>query len=63
MNPQELFDQVKDFIANKDFAGAKDFIEEHKGDLGNYFEQAKSLIEGSEGVGGIMDKVKGLFGK
>lgn len=63
MNPQELFDQVKDLIANKDFAGAKDFIEEHKGDLGNYFEQAKSLIEGSEGVGAIMDKVKGLFGK
>lgn len=63
MNPQELFDQVKDFIANKDFAGAKDFIEEHKDDLGNYFEQAKSLIECSEGVGGIMDKVKGLFGK
>lgn len=63
MNPQELFDQVKDLIANKDFAGAKDFIEEHKDDLGNYFEQAKSLIEGSEGVGDIMDKVKGLFGK
>lgn len=63
MNPQELFDQVKDLIANKDFAGAKDFIEEHKDNLGNYFEQAKSLIEGSEGVGGIMDKVKGLFEK
>lgn len=63
MNPQELFDQVKDLIANKVFAGAKYFIEEHKEDLGNYFEQAKSLIEGSEGVGGIMDKVKGLFGK
>ncbi|OZV88239.1 hypothetical protein CFK61_09730, partial [Streptococcus agalactiae] len=42
---------------------AKDFIDDHKDDLGNYFEEAKQLLEGSEGFNGVLDKVKGLFGK
>ncbi|CAM4194738.1 isoleucyl-tRNA synthetase [Streptococcus penaeicida] len=63
MNPQELFDQVKELIANKDLAGAKDFIETNKDDLGTYFEEAKGLLDGSEGLSGVLDQVKGLFGK
>lgn len=63
MNPQELFNQVKEMIANKDFSAAQDFINEHKDNLGEYFEQAKALIDGSQGASGILDKVKGLFGK
>lgn len=63
MNPQELFEQVKDMIAKKDFSAAQDFINENKDNLGDYFEQAKGLISGSEGVSGLVDKVKGLFGK
>lgn len=63
MNPQELFEQVKDMIAKKDFSAAQDFINENKDNLGDYFEQAKGLISGSEGVSGVLDKVKGLFGK
>jgi len=39
MNPVDLFNQVKELIANKDFEGAKQ----------------------SEGVNGLLDKVKGLF--
>lgn len=63
MQAQELFEQVKELIANKDLAGAKDFVTEHKDELGSYFEQAKGLLESTEGINGVLDKVKGLFGK
>lgn len=63
MNPQDLFNQVKDMIEKKDFSAATDFINEHKDDLGNYFEQAKQLLSGAEGANGLLDKVKGIFGK
>lgn len=61
MNPTELFNQVKELITNKDLDGAKQFIEDHKDELGDYLEQAKKLLAGSEGVSGLLDKVKGLF--
>ncbi|TWS94241.1 MULTISPECIES: hypothetical protein [unclassified Streptococcus] len=63
MNPQELLEQIKEMIAKKDFSAAQDFINENKDNLGEYFEQAKALVSGGEGVNGILDKVKGLFGK
>lgn len=63
MKPQELFEQVKEMIAKKDFSEAKNFIEEHKDDLGQYFDKAKGLIDNSDAVNGVIDKVKGLFGK
>lgn len=61
MNPVDLFNEVKDLIAKKDFDGAKQFIEENKDNFGEYLEQAKGLLSGSEGVSGLLDKVKGLF--
>lgn len=63
MNPQELFETVKEMIAKKDFSAAKDFIDENKDDLGKYFDQAKALLDGGQGLDGVLDKVKGLFGK
>lgn len=63
MKPQELFEQVKEMIAKKDFSEAKNFIEEHKDDLGQYFDKAKGLVENSDAVSGVVDKVKGFFGK
>lgn len=63
MNPTELFNQVKELIEKKDFSAATDFINEHKDNLGEYFEQAQALLQGTEGVNGILNKVKGLFGK
>lgn len=63
MKPQELFDQVKEMIAKKDFSSAKDFIEDHKEDLGEYFDKAKDLVENSDAVSEVIDKVKGIFGK
>ncbi len=44
MNPMELFNQVKEMIEKKDFEAAKKFVEENKDDLGEYFNQAKSLV-------------------
>ena len=44
MNPMELFNQVKEMIEKKDFEAAKKFVDENKDDLGEYFDQAKSLL-------------------
>ncbi|GEE07121.1 UNVERIFIED_CONTAM: hypothetical protein KB573_06500 [Streptococcus canis] len=63
MTPQELFEQVKVLIAKKDFSAAKTFIEDHKEGLGDYFEKAKTMLEGNDFINDALDKVKGLFGK
>lgn len=63
MNPQDLLNQVKEMIEKKDFSAAMDFVNEHKDNLGEYFEQAKGLIDGAKGADGILGAVKGLFGK
>ena len=44
MNPMDLFNQVKEMIEKKDFEAAKKFVDENKDDLGEYFDQAKSLL-------------------
>ncbi len=44
MNPMELFNQVKEIIERKIFEAAKKFVDESKAWLGEYFDQAKSLV-------------------
>ena len=61
MNPLDLFNQVKELIEKKDLVAAKTFVEENKDQLGDYLNQAQALVSGSEGIGTIVDKVKGLF--
>lgn len=61
MNSLDLFNQVKELIEKKDLAAAKTFVEENKDQLGEYLNQAQSLISGSEEIGNLVDKVKGLF--
>ena len=61
MNPLDLFNQVKELIEKKDLADAKTFVEENKDQLGEYLSQAQALVSGSEGIGNIVDNVKGLF--
>ncbi|EHI68649.1 hypothetical protein ACVRY7_04500 [Streptococcus ictaluri] len=63
MKPQELFDEVKNLIAKKDFAAAKAFVEEHKAELGDYFDKAKAMVEGNDFVQDAFEKVKGFFNK
>ena len=61
MNPLDLFNQVKELIEKKDLAAAKIFVEENKDQLGEYLSQAQALVSGSEGLNGLVNKVKGLF--
>lgn len=61
MNPTELLNQVKEMIEKKDFSAAQDFINENKDQLGEYFEQAKAMLDGAGGLDGVMNKIKGFF--
>ena len=61
MNPLDLFNQVKELIEKKDLAATKTFVEENKDQLGEYLNQAQALVSGSEGLDGLVNKVKGLF--
>lgn len=63
MAKNELLEQVKDLIAKGDFSKAQQFIEDNKDNLGEYFDKAKELVDNNKTVDGIVDKVKGLFGK
>ena len=61
MNPLDLFNQVKELIEKKDLTAAKTFVEGNKDQLGEYLNQAQALVSGSEGLNGLVNKVKGLF--
>lgn len=60
---KEIFEQLQTIIKDGDFDKAKALLEENKDTLGEYFEQAKALLAQSDGLDGVLDKVKGLFGK
>ena len=61
MNPLDLFNQVKELIETKDFEAAKTFVAENQEQLGEYFSHAQQLISGSEGLDGLVSKIKGFF--
>ncbi|MDH9149528.1 hypothetical protein [Streptococcus infantis] len=61
MNPLDLFNQVKKLIENKDFSAAKTSVKKNKDQLGEYLSQSQALVLGSEGLDGLVNKVKGLF--
>ena len=61
MNPLDLFNQVKELIETKDFEAAKTFVAENQEQLGEYFSQAQQLISGSEGLDGLVGKIKGFL--
>mgnify|MGYP000719697273 FL=1 len=61
MNPLDLFNQVKELIETKDFEAAKTFVAENQEQLGEYFSQAQQLISRSEGLDGLVGKIKGFF--
>ena len=61
MNSLDLFNQVKELIETKDFEAAKTFVAENQEQLGEYFSQAQQLISGSEGLDGLVGKIKGFF--
>ena len=61
INPLDLFNQVKELIETKNFESAKTFVAENQEQLGEYFSQAQQLISGSEGLDGLVEKIKGFF--
>lgn len=61
MNKDDIMKKVEDMIGEGNIDKAKSFIEDHKEDLGEYYEKAKELI--SNNAGDVIDKVKGIFGK
>ena len=61
MNTLDLFNQVKELIEKKDLTAAKTFVEGNKDQLGEYLNQAQALVSGSEGLNGLVNKVKDLF--
>ena len=61
MTPLDLFNQVRELIETKDFDTAKTFVAENQEQLGEYFSQAQQLISSSEGLDGLLGKIKGFF--
>lgn len=45
MNPVDLFNQVKELIATKDFDGAKQFIEEKRTNSVNTWNRQKACYQ------------------
>ena len=61
MNQLDLFNQVKELIETKDFEAAKTFCCRKSRTTWKYFSQAQQLISGSEGLDGLVGKIKGFF--
>ncbi|MBZ1540165.1 hypothetical protein J6K67_02220 [Leuconostoc mesenteroides] len=61
MNKDEIVEKVKSLMSEGNIDKAKDFIEEHKEDLGENFDKLKDMI--GDNAEGIIGKIKGLFDK
>jgi hypothetical protein len=61
MNKDEIMDKIKGMIGDGKMDDAKEFIEDHKDDLGEYYDKAKDMI--GSGLGDAVGKIKGIFGK
>ena len=61
MNKYEIVEKVKSLLSEGNLDKAKDFIEEHKEDLGENFDKLKGMI--GDNAEGVIGKIKGLFDK
>ncbi|MFZ2381070.1 hypothetical protein N2F28_08245 [Leuconostoc falkenbergense] len=61
MNKDEIVEKVKSLLSEGNLDKAKDFIEEHKEDLGENFDKLKGMI--GDNAEGVIGKIKGLFDK
>ncbi|MDU5335965.1 hypothetical protein [Enterococcus sp.] len=60
MNTDELIKKAKDLMNEGNIEKAKEFIEDHKDELGDYYDKAKVLLK-SEKFDGLMDQFKKFF--
>lgn len=68
MKPEELVAKAKEMLNDGKLEDAKAFIEEHKEDIGDKIHDLTGLLGENAGdalhnAEGMLDKVKGLFGK
>lgn len=64
MNKDEIMAKIKELLSDGNLDKAKAFLEEHKADLGDYYEKAQTLLKDhADDVGGLLDKAKSLFDK
>ncbi|QIL45872.1 hypothetical protein G7081_01575 [Vagococcus coleopterorum] len=61
MKPEELFEKAKEMLNDGKLDEAKEFIEEHKEDIGEKIHDLTDMF--GDNAEGILNKVKGLFGK
>lgn len=60
MNRDELVKKAKELLNEGNIEKAKQFIEDHKDELGDYYDKAKILLK-SEKVDHLMDRFKKFF--
>ncbi|OJG28744.1 hypothetical protein RU98_GL000337 [Enterococcus caccae] len=60
MNTEEIVQKVKDLIGEGNVEKAKQFLEEHKDEIGEQYEKLKGMIPDID-TGGLADKVKNFF--
>lgn len=60
MNVDEIVAKVKELVSAEKIDEAKQFIEEHKDELGDKLHDLTGLL--GDNADGLLDKVKGFFG-
>lgn len=60
MDQKELMEKVKELLKNGKVDEAKQFANDHKDELGGYFDTAKEAIKNVD-LNGITDKLKNFF--
>lgn len=60
MNKDELVKKIKELLNDGNIEKAKEFIEDHKDELGDYYDKAKVLLKSGK-FDGLMDQFKKFF--
>ncbi|MGG5371205.1 hypothetical protein [Enterococcus sp. AZ196] len=60
MTKEDLIKKAKELLNEGNIDKAKEFIEDHKEDLGDYYDKAKGLLK-SEKIDGLIDHLKKFF--
>lgn len=60
MTKEELIKKAKELLNEGNIEKAKAFIDEHKDELGDYYEKAKILVT-SEKIDGLKERLKKFF--
>ncbi|MDT2828380.1 MAG: hypothetical protein ACTJHK_01745 [Enterococcus viikkiensis] len=60
MDKDELVKKIKELLNEGNIEKAKEFIEDHKDELGDYYDKAKVLLKSGK-FDGVMDQFKKFF--